>query len=145
MTLALAPNDTARTHALLREQRAWLAANDDAIVREQIALSEIPAPTGAESQRGAAVAERMRSLGLEVHADGIGNVIGRRRGDRDAEPVVVCAHLDTVFPAGADVRVGHEGTRLVGAGIGDNARGLAAMLAMARVIDGRTRASKAGG
>ncbi|NUO65363.1 MAG: M20/M25/M40 family metallo-hydrolase, partial [Gemmatimonadaceae bacterium] len=105
-------------------------------VRDQIALSAIASPTGAETRRGAAVAERMRSLGLEVHTDGIGNVIGRRRGERDAEPVVVCAHLDTVFPAGADVRVAREGPRLVGAGIGDNARGLAAMLAMARVIDG---------
>ncbi|HEX8847897.1 MAG TPA: M20/M25/M40 family metallo-hydrolase [Gemmatimonadaceae bacterium] len=136
MTLALAPNDTARTHVLLREQRARLAAEDDAIVREQIALSEIAAPTGAESRRAEAVAARMRELGLAVHTDSVGNVIGRRAGAREIEPVVVCAHLDTVFPRDADVRVTREGTRLAGAGIGDNARGLAAMLALARVIDG---------
>jgi acetylornithine deacetylase/succinyl-diaminopimelate desuccinylase-like protein len=51
---------------------------------------------------------------------------------------VVCAHLDTVFPPDTDVRVQREGTRLVGAGIGDNARGLAGMLALARAIDGQT-------
>ena len=138
MTLALAPNDTVRTHALLREQRARLAANDDAVIAEQIALSEIASPTGSEGARAREVAERMRRLGLRVHTDAIGNVVGRRDGTRDVEPVVVCAHLDTVFPADADVRVRHEGTRLVGAGIGDNARGLAGMLAVARMVDGVT-------
>ena len=138
MTLAIAPNDTARTHALLREQRARLAANDDAIIEEQVALSEIPSPTGAEGARARAVAERMRVLGLRVHTDSVGNVIGRRPGTRDAEPVVVCAHLDTVFPAEADVHVRREGGRLLGAGIGDNARGLAGMLAIASALDGTT-------
>ncbi|HEX2779389.1 MAG TPA: M20/M25/M40 family metallo-hydrolase [Gemmatimonadaceae bacterium] len=138
MTLTLASNDTARTHALLREQRARLAANDDAVIAEQMELSEIAAPTGAEEARGREVARRMREAALEVEIDAVGNVIGRRKGARDAEPVVVCSHLDTVFPAHADVHVQRDGMRLVGPGIGDNARGLAAMLAMARTIDGET-------
>lgn len=138
MTLTLASNDTARTHALLREQRARLAASDDAVIAEQIELSEIAAPTGAEDARGRDVARRMRELALEVETDAVGNVIGRRKGARDAEPVVVCSHLDTVFPPHADIRVRREGARLIGPGIGDNARGLAAMLAMARTIDGQT-------
>jgi acetylornithine deacetylase/succinyl-diaminopimelate desuccinylase-like protein len=48
--------------------------------------------------------------------------------------VVLSAHLDTVFPAGTDVRVKREGTKLTGPGIGDDARGLAVLLAVARAL-----------
>jgi acetylornithine deacetylase/succinyl-diaminopimelate desuccinylase-like protein len=78
--------------------------------------------------------------------DQTGNVVGRRDGDGAAgsreAPVVVLAHLDTVFPRDVALRVRHEGRRLVGPGIGDNGRGLAVMLALAEEIDGvhlRTR------
>jgi tripeptide aminopeptidase len=57
--------------------------------------------------------------------------------------VVICAHLDTVFPRSVPLRVQHEGPRLIGPGIGDNGRGLAAMLTLAEALDGsalRTRA-----
>ncbi len=117
--------------------RARLLAADEAVVCAQIALSEIPAPTGAESARGEAVATRFRALGLgEVAIDDVGNVSGVREGESDEAPVLVCAHLDTVFPAGTGVAVTRQGARLAGPGIVDNARGLAAMLAIAEVVDG---------
>jgi acetylornithine deacetylase/succinyl-diaminopimelate desuccinylase-like protein len=47
----------------------------------------------------------------------------------------VAAHLDTVFPAGTDVKVRREGTRLMAPGIGDDTLGLAVMLAMVRAMD----------
>jgi acetylornithine deacetylase/succinyl-diaminopimelate desuccinylase-like protein len=50
--------------------------------------------------------------------------------------VVVCAHLDTVFPRETNLSVRREGPRLVGPGINDNGRGLAVMLALAGEIDG---------
>jgi acetylornithine deacetylase/succinyl-diaminopimelate desuccinylase-like protein len=50
--------------------------------------------------------------------------------------VVVCAHLDTVFPRETDLSVRREGDRLIGPGINDNGRGLAVMLALASEIDG---------
>jgi acetylornithine deacetylase/succinyl-diaminopimelate desuccinylase-like protein len=70
--------------------------------------------------------------------DGAGNVIGRRPGRTDAPPVVVCAHLDTVFPRQTRVNVTRLGNRLAGPGIGDNGRGVAAMLAIATALDGET-------
>jgi len=101
-------------------------------------VSEIPAPTGDEGERARWVLRRFRELGLEdVRADDAGNVVGRRAGTDDAGPVAVCAHLDTVFPRGTDLRVHRAGARLVGPGIGDNGRGLAVMLALAEEIDGR--------
>ena len=48
----------------LDSARRQLAARDDAIVRAQVAISEIAAPTGEESERGAWVAERLSAVGL---------------------------------------------------------------------------------
>src|SRR4051812_26881738 len=115
--------------------RAALAAGDEAVLRDQVALSMIPAPTGAESARAEALASCFEALGLgDVHLDAVGNVLARRTGTRDESPVVLCAHLDTVFPHGADVHVRRDGKRLLGCGIVDNARGLAGMLAIARAL-----------
>jgi len=128
---------TARVHAALADARARLVASDGAIVRSQIAVSEIAAPTGAEGERAAWVAGRFAALGLrDVRTDAAGNVIGRRPGVRDRAAVVVCAHLDTVFPRETALRVRRDGARLHGPGIGDNGRGIAAMLALAEQIDG---------
>ena len=126
-------------HSALRHARLELVRRDHEIVREQIAVSEIAAPTGEEEERAQWVARRFESLRLtDVHIDDAGNVIGRRPGKTDAPPVVVCAHLDTVFPRQTRVRVTRHGRRLAGPGIGDNGRGVAAMLALAAAVDGET-------
>jgi tripeptide aminopeptidase len=123
----------------LRHARLRLASRDQDIVREQIAVSEIAAPTGEEHERATWVARRFETLRLlDVRIDTAGNVIGRRPGRTDAPPVVVCAHLDTVFPRQTRVSVVRHGNRLAGPGIGDNGRGVAAMLALATALDGET-------
>jgi acetylornithine deacetylase/succinyl-diaminopimelate desuccinylase-like protein len=126
-------------HASLRHARLALASRDSEIVRDQIAVSEIAAPTGEENERAEWVAGRFESLRLaDVRIDAAGNVIGRRPGRTGGAPVVVCAHLDTVFPRQTRVSVTRLGNRLAGPGIGDNGRGVAAMLAIATAIDGET-------
>src|SRR5687768_1983962 len=136
----------AETYDLLAPARARLRARDAAIVRLQVELAQIPAPTGDETARGRRVAVLLAAPGLrDVRVDAAGNVLGLRpgsTGDAAGRAVVVCAHLDTVFPAGTPLTVRREGPRLVGPGIGDNSRGLAVMLAVARELDGvrvRTR------
>jgi acetylornithine deacetylase/succinyl-diaminopimelate desuccinylase-like protein len=127
----------AQVHAALAPLRDRLALRDGSIVKAQIAVSQIAAPTGHEHRRGAWMADRFTAIGLrDVGVDGAGNVIGWRDGIADLAPVVVCAHLDTVFPGGTTLRVRRDGARLVGPGIGDNGRGLAAMLAIAEELDG---------
>jgi acetylornithine deacetylase/succinyl-diaminopimelate desuccinylase-like protein len=136
--LPTSPNDESSLFTRLGPARARLAASDERLLCTQIALSEIPSPTGAEEARGASVAERFRALFLrDVHIDDVGNVIGIRRGDTDDPPVIMCAHLDTIFPEGTPVGVSRDGPQLCGPGIVDNSRGLAAMLALAEAIDGR--------
>jgi tripeptide aminopeptidase len=131
--------DVATLYARLAPARARLAQADERLLRTQIALSEIPAPTGDETARGASVAARFRALGLhDVETDDVGNVSGSRRGASNEAPVLICAHLDTVFPEGTAVGVARDGRQLAGPGIVDNSRGLAAMLALAEAVDGTT-------
>jgi acetylornithine deacetylase/succinyl-diaminopimelate desuccinylase-like protein len=132
-----AESDLVRTHRALSPAHARLAAHDEDIVRTQIAVSQIAAPTGDEVQRGEWVSRRFSDYGLsDIHTDGARNVIGRRRGVQDLPAVVVCAHLDTVFPAETELAVRRDGGRLIGPGINDNGRGLAVMLALANEVDG---------
>jgi acetylornithine deacetylase/succinyl-diaminopimelate desuccinylase-like protein len=128
----------------LARARAAILQRDEATIETQIAVSEIAAPTGEEGERGAWVASRFHAIGLtNVSTDAAGNVLGTRAGTEQGAPVVICAHLDTVFPRSVSLRVQHEGPRLIGPGIGDNGRGLAAMLTLAEVLDGSTLRTRA--
>ena len=138
----LSTSPASRVFQALDGVRARLAARDREIVLSQVTLAEIAAPTGEERERGRWIARRFAELGLRVRTDDAGNVVGRRDGSTAGHAVVVCAHLDTVFPRGVPLGVSWEGALLGGPGIGDNARGLAVMLALAEAIDGvrlRTR------
>uniref|UniRef100_A0A2A3JS99 Peptidase M20 n=1 Tax=Alloyangia mangrovi TaxID=1779329 RepID=A0A2A3JS99_9RHOB len=130
--------DVARIIASDRFKRAQedLAQGHERFVDEIIELTQIPAPPFKEEVRAAAYAEKFRALGLqEVELDGIGNVLGLRRGRGNGQVIVVAAHLDTVFPEGTDVTVRREGTKLFAPGVGDDTRGLAALLAFIRALD----------
>jgi tripeptide aminopeptidase len=121
-------------NAQVRAATSWFAQNLNWINEEQIRLTEIPAPAFQEGQRAAAVKVLLSAAGLNVQVDAAGNVIGELRGVNEKEVVVLSAHLDTVFPAGTDVKVRHEGPRLLAPGISDNSTGLAALAAIARAI-----------
>jgi acetylornithine deacetylase/succinyl-diaminopimelate desuccinylase-like protein len=114
--------------------RAWLRRHDSDVLAWQRAIAEIPAPTGAEEARGAFLAGRFAALGLEdVRRDEAGNIRGRL-GPVRGVGVVLAAHLDTVFTPDTDHTVCSVDGRLVGPGICDNARGLAALLAVAAAL-----------
>jgi hypothetical protein len=65
----------------------------------------------------------------DVETDGGGNVLGWIPGS-SPRAMVIAAHLDTVFPAGTDVTVKRARDRLIGPGLVDDTRGLAAVLAI---------------
>jgi tripeptide aminopeptidase len=133
-----------RTITALRATTAWKQASatldreHDRFVDEIVELTEIPSPPFGEEKRGAAVRAKFVALGLTgIETDPVGNVIGVRRGTGavGGKVVVISAHLDTVFPEGTDVKVKREGTKLSAPGIGDDTRGLAALLAYIRALD----------
>ena len=118
--------------------RQRLIARDHVTVDTQIVLAEVAAPTGLEEARALRVRAALRSLGLKADMDDAGNIVASRPGVSDLAPVVVCAHLDTVFDAGTPHKVARTRERIVGPGIGDNARGLAAMLAIVDAMGATT-------
>lgn len=122
-----------------------LREGDDATLGTQVELTEIPAPPFGEEKRAERVAVLFAEAGLDaVEIDDTGNVSGWRPGTSAGPPLVVTAHLDTVFPAGTDVTVSREGALLRGPGISDDGRGLAGLVALARVLGAsptRTRTS----
>jgi hypothetical protein len=112
----------------IRADNAWT-------VEQQISICEIPAPPFKEERRAAEMKRRFEALGLRnVRIDSIGNVIAERPGAGGGPVVVIAAHLDTVFPEETDVRVQRQGTLLKGPGIGDDCRGLAVLLAIAKAM-----------
>jgi len=127
-----APSTQFADHPEIRAALAWFARNLAWINEQQSRLTEIPAPPFQEAQRAAAVKVLLASSGLEVQIDKTGNVIGELLGANEKEIVVLSAHLDTVFPASTEIKVRHDGDRLLAPGISDNGTGLAALIAIAR-------------
>jgi acetylornithine deacetylase/succinyl-diaminopimelate desuccinylase-like protein len=112
----------------IRTDNAWT-------IEQQVSICEIPAPPFKEERRAAEMKRRFEALGLRnVRIDSIGNVIAERPGTGGGPVVILAAHLDTVFPEETDVRVKRDGTMLRGPGIGDDCRGLAVLLAVAKAM-----------
>ncbi len=96
-----------------------------------VAIQQIPAPTFAETERAEFVFHRFKSERLaQVERDTTGNVYGCLPGEGAAPPLVVTAHLDTVFPAGTDLSIFREDERISGPGIGDNSIGVAGLFGL---------------
>ena len=114
-----------------------IKADDAATFAEQKRITEIPAPPFKESVRGSYLLQRFRELGLKDAAiDAEGNVIGLRRGSGAGRPkLVISAHQDTVFPEGTDVSVKEKDGMVLAPGIGDDSRGLAALLSLLKAMN----------
>jgi tripeptide aminopeptidase len=116
---------------------AAIEADDERTLRDQIELTEIPAPPFKEAVKAAEFLKRVRALGFaDSKIDSEGNVIAVRKGAGNGPTLVVSAHLDTVFPEGTDVKVKKQGERYYAPGIYDDNRGLAALLAVMRAMQG---------
>ncbi|MBE9474995.1 MAG: M20/M25/M40 family metallo-hydrolase, partial [Chloroflexi bacterium] len=103
----------------------------DQVLELAIEIQQIPAPTFNESKRGEFIYERFIQENLmDVEIDEIGNVLGRLPGSGSALPIIVSAHLDTVFPIGTDLGCKRLAEKVTGPGIGDNAVGLAGLFGL---------------
>ena len=100
-----------------------------------IQIQQIPAPTFAEGKRAEFVRGMFEREGLsDVSVDAVGNVYGRLKVDghksQVAKPLIVSAHLDTVFPADTDLRLTRRDESIHGPGLGDNSLGVAALIGL---------------
>jgi tripeptide aminopeptidase len=109
-------------------------AQEAQTLTDQIRLCQIPAPTFHERRRALALAQEFRDAHLtDVRIDQAGNVHGHR--GEGTSYVVITAHLDTVFPEDTAITVRRDGPVLAAPGIGDDARGLATLIRVARILD----------
>lgn len=123
-------------HPGVRQALDIIRAEDERTLRDQVELTEIASPPFKEAARAADFLRRMKAAGLpEARIDAEGNVIAVRKGSGRGPVLVVCAHLDTVFPEGTDVKVKVKDNRYAAPGIFDDGRGLAAMLSIVRALN----------
>ncbi|MFK7831331.1 MAG: M20/M25/M40 family metallo-hydrolase [Congregibacter sp.] len=118
-------------HPLVKSALSQIQAQDAAYLEEHIRLTEIPAPPFKEDVRAAYFLQQLKDRGLkDAYIDSAGNAIGIRKGSGGGPTFLISAHLDTVFPEGVDTTVELRDGRYYAPGIGDDTRGLAALLSL---------------
>jgi acetylornithine deacetylase/succinyl-diaminopimelate desuccinylase-like protein len=96
-----------------------------------IQIQQIPAPTFEEVARADFVRRMLEAEGLlDIQVDSAGNVLARLPGAGSGSPLLVSAHLDTVFPAGVTLAIKRTKDRVYGPGIGDNSVGVAGLFGL---------------
>lgn len=129
------PGESALINSPREAARAWLNGRASTILETQIELARVPAPTFSERARAELIARLLD--GLDTHYDEVGNLIAafpNHSGAINENPVVIAAHVDTVFGPDVPIRIRREGNRWVGPGIVDNARGLAVVITVLRAL-----------
>jgi acetylornithine deacetylase/succinyl-diaminopimelate desuccinylase-like protein len=113
-----------------------IKADDGRALAEQKRITEIPAPPYKEKVRAEYYLKRFHELGFtDASIDAEGNVVALRKGSGGGPKLVVSAHLDTVFPEGTDVTVKEKDGVILAPGIGDDSRGLAALLSLIQAMN----------
>jgi len=99
-----------------------------------VEIQQIPAPTFHEGARARFVHNLFHQEGLhDVETDATGNVYARLPGG-PAAPIVLSAHLDTVFPFGTPLDIRRESGRIYGPGLGDNSLAVAGLFGLVRYL-----------
>jgi acetylornithine deacetylase/succinyl-diaminopimelate desuccinylase-like protein len=109
----------------------------DRVIDLAISIQQIPSPTFNESERANYVRQRFESLALaDIHQDEQHNVFARlpAKSTAKARPVIISAHVDTVFPAETDLTTRRDGSLIYGPGLGDNSTGVAGLLTLAQTF-----------
>lgn len=108
-----------------------------------VQIQQIAGPTFEEEGRAAFIRDYYAHLrAANVSRDGVGNIYAHIPGKGKVPPVVVSAHLDTVFPRSIDLTTRRSAKQIFGPGIGDNSLGLAGLFGLFWAL---TEASSKGG
>jgi tripeptide aminopeptidase len=107
------------------------------LIDRTIKIQSIPAPTFDEAARASWVYREFQELGFEaVEQDPVGNVYCRIAGGNQP-PLVITAHMDTVFSLDVPLQLLKTSERIVGPGIGDNSIAVAALFEIAQDFHSR--------
>ena len=108
----------------------------ETFLTDAVLLGEIPSPTFGEKDRIRLVMDRFRENGLkEPTLDEFGNASGIIAGSSGESAILVTAHADCVFSAETRhvLEVGSD--HITGPGIADNSIGLAAVVALPKLLE----------
>lgn len=124
------PGEAVRSHReKLRHLREILFAN-------VVLAGEIPAPTGGERRITRFLSDRFTESGLaNLSLDQAGNVAGVLPGRTGARQLLVCAHLDKIWPETDDHSVSVGVGRMSGRGLADNSLGVAVLASLPMILE----------
>jgi acetylornithine deacetylase/succinyl-diaminopimelate desuccinylase-like protein len=139
-TSAQSPSYAEQVQALQDDARVkaaieYLDKNQDGILREWIAITEINAPSKQEQERAKFIESLLRKHKLDIRYDSAGNLIATRKGTGGGPVAVFDAHMDTVFQPGLKIKATVRDGRVYAPGIGDDTRNIEALLATIRALD----------
>ena len=101
------------------------------VVERAIQIQQTPAPTFHEQKRAQLVHDLFLAEAVDdLCIDETGNVFARWPGKGTDKPLIVSAHLDTVFPMETTLRVSRGSDLIHGPGLGDNSLGVAALFGL---------------
>jgi tripeptide aminopeptidase len=104
------------------------------LIERVIAIQSIPAPTFSEGARAAWIHKEFSKLDLTApEQDPIGNIYFHLPGG-DKPPIIISAHLDTVFPMETSLDFQRTLDTVRGPGIGDNSLSLGILLELAEEL-----------
>lgn len=130
---------------MVRIFKEVLILNTERLVNEFMEMVKISSLSLKEGKFAALLVKKLEALGFEVHIDkagelsggDTGNVLGRLKGSSATQPVLFCAHMDTVVP-GENINpvvsegiIKSDGTTVLG---GDDKAGIAAILEAVKYI-----------
>ncbi len=103
----------------------------DRMLELAVQIQQIPSPTFGERTRAEFIYQQFyESAPCESVLDNSGNVYIHLVGQGRKPPLVISAHLDTVFPVKTDLTCVRQEGRISGPGIGDNSLGLAGLFGL---------------
>jgi tripeptide aminopeptidase len=115
----------------------------DRVLALAVRIQQIPAPTFGEGTRAKFVRDQFIDAGAHsVNMDDLGNVYACVHGVDGNQPLVISAHLDTVFPEGTELSSIRYREKIGGPGIGDNSLGLAGLLGLYWALSKSSRSQK---
>lgn len=108
----------------------------DIFLANLVMLSEIPSPTFGEEKRRDFILERFTEYELQnCSIDEKSNALAVIPGKTGEGNILLCAHMDTVFPEKTDHTVSIQPNMVTGPGVADNGVGLAALVTLPLILE----------
>lgn len=117
--------------------RAAAQAVTPAVLDLTARIAAVPSPTGEEAAKSALVEQRFAEEGLATQRDDLGDVVATipgRIAPNGAQPVLIAAHIDTVFPIDTPLTISRTADRLAGPGVGDNSVAVAVAIKLTEMF-----------